>query len=339
MHKTVMKSFVPFVLLCGFVIFGGTAQAQEVEPKYKTADTNNAVIRGRVTLPSGFAAEGYARITLRTQQSVLSTLYTNNSGEFQIRNLSEGIYYVQAEVSQGNFEPVTRRVELGRGLMVDLVLELRAKNDPSLTPMGKVVSAAELRQSIPSAAKKQYELGLKFVNKGNFQQAATHFQEAVTIYPEYLAARNDLGAQYLKLKQIDEAEKHFEIVLRNDPKNFNAKFNMGLVHVERRNYVEAISLLQQAVAIDSTRPVARLWIGIAKLEMGNIEIAEGELTRALIMGGEECVAAHYHLARIFRSRGDLNEAIRSVRSYIQLAPKGELIKEAKELARQLEDRR
>ena len=336
MHKSVMKSIVPFVLLCGFTIFGGTVRAQDVEPKYKTPDTNNAVIRGRVTLPSGFAAEGYARITLRNQQSVLSTIYTNNSGEFQIRNLSEGTYYVQAEVS-GNFEPVTHKVELGRGLMVDLILELRAKHDSTLNRLGKIVSAAELRQQVPPAAKKQYELGLKFVNKGNFQQAATHFQEAVTIYPEYLAARNDLGAQYLKLKQIDAAEKHFQIVLQHDPKNFNAKFNMGLVQVERRNYVEAISFLQQAIAIDSTRPVARLWIGIAKLEMGEIEIAEAELTRALIMGGDECIAAHYHLARIYMTRGDRPEAARSVRTYIQLAPKGELIKEAKALSHQLEN--
>lgn len=338
MHKFRMKSFVPFVLLCGFVVFSGTARAQEIDPRYKTADTNNAVIRGRVTLPSGFNAEGYARITLRNHQSVLSTLYTNNSGEFQIRNLSEGIYFVQAEVS-GNFEPVTRRVELGRGLMVDVTLELRAKNDPAGSRPGKVVSAAELRQSVPSAAKKQYELGLKLVNKGNYQEAATHFQEAITIYPEYLAARNDLGAQYLKLKQLDEAEKHFEIVLSNDPKNFNAKFNMGLVQVERRNYTEAISLLQEAMAIDSTRPVTRLWIGIAKLELGDIETAEAELTRALITGGDECVAAHYHLARIYLTRGDRVEAARSVKAYIQLAPKGELIKDAKELARQIETRR
>jgi tetratricopeptide (TPR) repeat protein len=335
MHKFRMKSFVPFVLLCGFVVFSGIARAQEIDPRYKTADTNNAVIRGRVTLPSGFNAEGYARITLRNHQSVLSTLYTNNSGEFQIRNLSEGIYFVQAEVS-GNFEPVTRRVELGRGLMVDLILELRAKNEPSGTRPGKVVSAAELRQSVPSAAKKQYELGLKFVNKGKYQEAATHFQEAITIYPEYLAARNDLGAQYLKLKQLDEAEKHFEIVLGKDPKNFNAKFNMGLVQVERRNYTEAILLLQQAIAIDSTRPVTRLWIGIAKLELGDIETAEAELTRALITGGDECVAAHYHLARIYLTRGDRLEAARSVKSYIQLAPKGELIKEAKDLLRKIE---
>lgn len=331
-----MRRVVQVVLLCGFALCA-SARAQDIEPKYKTADTNNAVIRGRVMLPSGFAAEGYARITLRNQQSILSTLYTNNSGEFQIRNLSEGIYFVEAEVT--NFEPVVRKVELGRGLMVDLTFDLKEKKDFALSRLNKVVSEAELRQSIPAAAKKQYDLGLKSVSKGNFQQAANYFQEALRIYPEYLAARNDLGAQYLKLKQLDDAQKNFELVLASDPKNYNAKFNMGLVQVERHNYTEAIALLNQAVAIDSSRPLARLWIGIAKLELGDLDVAETELTRALIMGGEECVAAHYHLARIYKNRGDLTGAARSVQIYIQQAPHGEFIKEAKDLAQQLGNHR
>src|SRR5215211_8338464 len=305
------------------LIFTAGAQAQQIDESHKVPDPNTATIRGRVTLSSGFGIEGYARITLRNQSSILSTLYTNNSGEFQLRNLSEGIYFVEAEMPRSNFESVTRRVELGRGLMVDLVLELVEKKDPTINRVGKVVSAAELRQAVPAAAKKQYDLGLKFVSKGNYQQAAIHFQEAISIYPQYLAARNDLGAQYLKLKRLDEAQEHFEIVLRDDSKNFNAKFNMGLVQVERRNYTEALSLLNEAVAIDSKRSVTRLWIGIAKLEMGDLEIAEAELTRALIIGGGECVAAHYHLARIFMTRGDLAEAARSVRFYIQQAPRGE----------------
>jgi len=323
----------------GFVLsllFTASLQAQESDVKHEVPDPNNATIRGRVTLPSGFGVEGYARITLRNQTSILSTLYTNSSGEFQIRNLSQGIYYVEAEIKDSNFESSVRRVELGRGLMVDINLELKDKNNPTGgNRMRKIVSAAELRQAVPSAAKKQYELGLKFVNKSDFQQAANHFQEALSIYPEYLAARNDLGAQYLKLKRIDEAEKQFETVLSNDPKNFNAKFNMGLVEMERRHYTQAISLLNEAVAIDSTRPVARLWIGIAKLELGDLEVAETELTRSLIMGGAECVAAHYHLARIFLNRGDLNDAARSVNSYIQMAPRGEFITEAKELAQKI----
>ena len=329
MRKGILTCFC--CLLFSSITATVSAQPEVDARRQREPDTNNAVIRGRVTLPSGFALESYARITLRTDQSTLSTLYTNNSGEFQIMNLSQGIYFVEAEIKNSKFETAVRRVELGRGLMVDLTLELREKKDPSTNRAKKVVSEAELRQAIPSAAKKQYEQGLKFVNKGNFQQAANHFQQALTIYPEYLAARNDLGAQYLKLKQLDEAQKHFELVLTNDPKNFNAKFNMGLVQVERHNYRDAIGLLNQAVALDSTRPVARLWIGIAKLELGELDVAEQELTRSLIMGGAECIAAHYHLARIYFNRGAIQDAKRSVQVYIQEAPKGEFIKEAKEL--------
>src|SRR3712207_609919 len=136
------------------------ARAQALESEHKTADPNTAVIQGKVTLPSGFAAKRNVRITLSTGHSVLNTFFTNNSGEFQLRNLSEGIYYVQAEVQDGSFEPAVRRVELGRGLTVQLTLELREKTGPAPTTAragARVVSAAELQQSVPPAAKKQYE--------------------------------------------------------------------------------------------------------------------------------------------------------------------------------------
>jgi len=57
------------------------------------------------------------------------------------------------------------------------------------------------------------------------------------------------------------------------------------------------------------------------------------------MGGDECVAAHYHLARIYMTRGDLVEASRSVHSYIHLAPRGEFINEAKDLALQIDKKK
>jgi Tfp pilus assembly protein PilF len=309
----------------------------DVDSKYKTADTNNAVIEGRVALPSGFSAERHIRITLKTQLMTLSNRYTNKHGEFRFDNLGEGVYFIQAEVEGEEFEPVVQKVALGRGIVGEVTLHLSEKKLPRLFNTSRVVSVAELRQSVPAAARKEYELGLKFVAKGDVTGASTHFQNAISIYPEYLAARNDLGAQFLKLKRIDEAEKHFQIVITNDPKNFNAKFNLGLVRVERKDYIDAIAQLNQAIVIDSTRPVARLWLGVASLEMGDLISAEKELTKALVMGGNECVAAHYHLARIFLSRGETAEASRAVRAYLVEAPKGEYFAEAKELEKRLKE--
>jgi tetratricopeptide (TPR) repeat protein len=321
---------------CCALAAGARAQS-EAESQHVTADPNTAVIQGKVTLPSGFAAKRYVRITLRNTHSVLSTLYTNNSGEFQLRNLSEGVYYVQAEVSDGSFDPVVRRVELGRGLTVQLTLELGEKTSPVAAARAgaRVVSAAELQQSVPPPAKKQYELGLKSVRRGDFAQAAARFEGALSVYPEYLAARNDLGAQYLKLKRLDEAEKQFQFVLARDAKNFNAKYNLGLVSVERHDYPGAISQLNQAIAIDTTRPVARLWLGFALLETGDLPNAERELVKAVVMGGLECAAANYHLARIHLGRGDGAEASRLLGVYLEDAPKGEYAEDAKQLQKKI----
>jgi tetratricopeptide (TPR) repeat protein len=313
----------------------------QVIPDRAAADSNNAVIEGRVVLPSGLSIDRNVKITVRNSQSVLNTLYTNKHGEFQIGNLSQGLYFLQAEISGGKdsskYESPVAKVLLGRGIVYELTLQLRELVEPQSAFLhGRVVSAAELRQPVPAAAKKEYNQGLKLVEKGDFVQAAAHFTQAIDLYPEYLAARNDLGAQYLKLKRLDEAEEHFRLVLNGDPKNFNAKFNLGLVRVERRDYQGAVVNLNQAIGMDSARPTARLWLGFALLEMGNHVGAERELAQALIMGGSECVAAHYHLARVYLGRGDSAEALRSLKAYLQESPKGEYAKSAKEMADKLE---
>jgi tetratricopeptide (TPR) repeat protein len=266
---------------------------------------------------------------------ILFTRYTDTHGEFRFDNLSEGVYYVQAQADKQDLDVVERKVMLGRGIVFQVTLQLLERKIPVGFNYSRVVSVAELRQQVPAAARKKYELGLKSVAKSDFSTAAKYFQDAISIYPEYLAARNDLGAQYLKLKRIDEAEKNFRMVLDQDPKNFNAQFNLGLVRIERKDYVNAISELNTAIAIDSTRPVARLWLGVAFLENGDLGTAESELTKALVMGGAECVAAHYHLARIYLARRDKTEALRSVQAYLEEAPKGEYVNEAKELEKQI----
>ena len=69
--------------------------------------------------------------------------------------------------------------------------------------------------------------------------------------------------------------------------------------------------------------------------MGDVAVAERELLKALVMGGADCVAAHYHMARIYAMRGDVAEARRAVRAYLEESPRGEYVGEARELAKKL----
>lgn len=322
-----------------FVSATATVNAQDtvLDPSLLRPDPNNAVIEGRVVLPSGRSADINIKITLSNSQSTLTTFFTDKHGEFRFLNLSAGIYYVQAAGDPNLYEPVTATVRLARSQVVNLTLTLRRKEETVSRYSGaQVVSISEVNQQVPQAARKEYEQGVKLAGKGKLQQAIEHFQQAVAIYPDYLIARNDLGAQYLKLKRLDEAAEHFRIALRKNPEYYNSRFNLGLVMVEQKNYADAIAQLNQAIAIDSSQPAAHLWLGIALLQAGELPGAEHELAKALIMGSPNFAVAHFHLAQVYLRRGDSAEATRALKAYLGDSPKGEFAEQARRLLKELE---
>jgi tetratricopeptide (TPR) repeat protein len=300
-------------------------------------DLNNAVIEGRVLLPSGQSANFNIKITLSELHRPLATLYTNKHGEFRFPNLREGEYYVQVIADEKIYEPVAQRLWLNRSQTYQMTATLRKKEETVSRKTGpQVVSISEFDRAAPAAARKEYSQAARLVGKGDTQQAIERFQRAIAIYPDYLNARNDLGAQYLKLKRFDEAAEQFRLVLEKDPKYFNSRFNLGLALIEKKDYAAAIAQLNQTVAIDSAQPAPRLWLGVALLQTGDLPGAERELSRALITGGANFIAAHYYLAQVYLRRGDSGEATRALKAYLDGAPKGEYAEEVRRLLKKLQ---
>jgi tetratricopeptide (TPR) repeat protein len=321
--------------LCCFAIMAFGQQVPLDMPR-RGADSNDALIEGHVVLPSGQTVDFNVKIVLRDLKNPLATLYTNKHGEFRFTNLSEGDYYVQALADEKAYEPVTQIVRLGRGEIYELTLMLRKKLEVSARKVeSRTISSAELDPNVPYAARKEYEQSARLVSKGNVRDAIQHLQRAIAIYPDYVEARNDLGAQYLKQKQFDEAAVIFREVLAKHPKYFNSCFNLGLVLVEQNRNLEAIAQLNQAIAIDSSRPAAHLWLGVTLMRIGDLAGAERELSTALITGGPDYAVTHYYLAQLHNKRKETAEAVRSLRAYLEAAPRGEFAVEARQLLKEL----
>jgi len=298
---------------------------------------NNASIEGRVVLPSGNAADFNIKVTLSNQQSTLTTLYTDKHGEFKFLNMSEGTYYVQASVDSTFYEPVVEKVRLDRSQIVHLTIALRRKEETTSRSSGPgVISAAEFDQQVPAAARKAYNRATKLIGQGKRLEAIEHLKQAIALYPDYLIARNDLGVQYLKLKRLDEAAEQFQKVTESHPKYFNSRLNLGLVLIEQKKFTDAISQLHEAISIDSSRPAAHLWLGIALLQTYELSQAERALTRALITGGANFVVAHYYLAQVHIKKGERSEAAQRLKAYLEEAPRGEHVEEARLLLKRLE---
>ncbi|MEW6126047.1 MAG: tetratricopeptide repeat protein [Acidobacteriota bacterium] len=296
------------------------------------SDTGSATISGRLVLATGVTMSASVKIILSKPEAPLVTLYTNKTGEFNFTNLLEGNYVVQAIGDEKIYEPVTRRIHLNPGEQAFVIITLAEKNAPTVKEKrGEVVSAKVADSAIPLAARKAYDLGIKSVKKNAAPEAIAYFKEAIALYENYLAARNDLGVQYLKLKRFDEAAEQFDAILEQDPKFFSARLNLGIVRVEQKRYAEAIDHLSQAIAANSANAAAHLFLGIAALDIDDLPVAEKELVRALLLGGNEFAIAHYYFAHIYLKTGRREEAARELKLYLAVTPVGETATHAKEM--------
>lgn len=291
-------------------------------------------ISGQVVLPSGHQVSTRIRITLSGYRLSPSVTFTDNKGRFSFSNISDGTYSIEVSADSNRYETLTQEVRVIYGASPALLINLKEKTG-AVTSNPSVISATELDQEVPDAARKEFEKGAQFSGAGRIQEAIDRFKKAIDIFPNYLMARNNLGVQYLKLGKWADAAKQFEAAITVNPKALNPRQNLAIALIEQKQYVEAIEHLNQAISIDSSSPVAHLYAGIASLGVDEIDQAQRELSTALSLGGEEYSNAHFFLGLAYMKKGERESAIRELKTYIEKSPKGEKVPRARELLEKL----
>src|SRR5215471_18563450 len=118
-------------------------------------------VAGQVLLPSGQQANTRIRVTLSGYRIPSTTVYTDNKGRFSIPGVSDGTYTLEILAESGPYETVYQEVRIIYGAHPMLVITLREKGNASKSNAG-VVSASEVDQQVPEAARKEYEKGVKY---------------------------------------------------------------------------------------------------------------------------------------------------------------------------------
>ena len=313
------------------------AQQPRIPAPPASADpTNNASIEGRVMLPTGQIPSGAVRIRLSTANDPGQELYTDSDGRFSFKNLRAGNYTVEATGDGAKYDPSSEQVRLIRGMRAMLTIVLREKSTEARKSSGSVVSAPEQDPAAPDAAKKEFQKASQLANKGLAEEAIERYKRAISIYPNYVMAHNDLGVQYLDLKRFAEARVEFETAIEISAKAFNPHLNMGILLVTQRQFSEALDQLREAESLDSSSPAAHLYLGITAEETDDLEAAERHLRTALSIGGPEYSVAHFYLGLTFSKKGEAAAAVQDLRSYLKDSPNGEHASRARKLLQSLE---
>jgi protein O-mannosyl-transferase len=162
-------------------------------------------------------------------------------------------------------------------------------------------------------------LGTTLENEERHAEAAVHFQRAVELKPDYLAARYRLGVALDKLGRPDEAMTAFRAVLKINPDYGIAHYGLGGLLLEQDHPTEAIPHFEAALKIKPDYDPALLALGAAMSKLDRLPEAIGYYEQALAINPRNA-AAHFDYANALVDLHREPEALKRYETALKLDP-------------------
>jgi tetratricopeptide (TPR) repeat protein len=102
--------------------------------------------------------------------------------------------------------------------------------------------------------KTSFNQGLTLLNNGNYSQALTAFERAISIDPNHVAVWHNKGQTLDKLGRYNESLAAYDKALSIDPTSALTWSNKGAVLYELGRYNESLAAYDKALSIDPTNP-------------------------------------------------------------------------------------
>ena len=276
----------------------------------------NIMLQGRIYLPSGQSASGRTiKVSLEGTSAFGggNTAVPDQDGVFRFQGLVPGDYTVVVDAGS-EFEKAREAVGIYAGTsgkVVQISIQLRPRVD----------SSNPLFAGIPSNALNLYQKGTTAARKGDAKAAAESLSAAVTAYPNFPIALNELGSQYMILKQWDKAGETYEALLKLKPNEASAHMDLGIVAFNKKKFEDAESHLRKALELKSPGPSAHYYLGLTLISLKRYPDAQTEFEATLANGGENLALAHKYLGGLYMAAQKNQQAADELEKYLKLDPK------------------
>lgn len=192
---------------------------------------------------------------------------------------------------------------------------------------------------IPDAAKQEFKLGSKEMDKKHWEEARDHFQKAVVAFPKYAEAFNNLAVVDIQLKDGKGAVEAFRAATNIDPTLQQANLYLGQFYYENTQYKQAEPYLLRA-ASDQPKS-AQLLTALA-----NVELQNGEPDLALATGRKvptlpnhkQFAISHLIVAQALTGKGQDSEIAKEYEEYLKEAPDSPLAPRVKDALAKLKSK-
>jgi tetratricopeptide (TPR) repeat protein len=185
---------------------------------------------------------------------------------------------------------------------------------------GSLYSATALRA--PKDAKRALEKGVAALEKKKWDEARTQLEQAVASYTEYAAAWFELGRVYQATGEAAKARSAYEQSIKADQKFVKPYFQLMGVLYQQKDFNGAADVSSKLLKLDPYGfPGAYVLNAASNLRLERVEAAEASARQAIKMdGARDFPEVEYTLGIALAARGEYQEAMEHLRSFLTLAP-------------------
>lgn len=273
---------------------------------------NNSSLSGTIrTADNKPAADMYVQLIGQNGQ-VAGSAYTNMGGVFDIINVPEGTYELQAVIG---LNQVTERVEV-RG-MSSVALRLPA---PEVSAGGGRHSVSVAQMKVPGKARKLFGKAQSAMEKQKLDDAGRYVEEALKVHPDYAEALTLRGILKLDAGKTDDARIDFERAVECDSGYAMSYIALGASYNMLKRYDDALRVIERGAALSPRTWQAYFELAKAFMGKGNYEAALRQAAKAGTLAPEDYAPIHLVKAHAALGLKDYATAMAELQAYLDRAP-------------------
>lgn len=156
------------------------------------------------------------------------------------------------------------------------------------------------------AQKSEFEKGLSFARKGDFQTALPHFQNS---FDKKLSAKQfaqihyNIGVCFYRLNQVKSAITEFKQAISFNPNYERAFYSLGMANKDFKNFNESEMAFRLALKLSNN---GETWfdLGLVLFELKKYDEAFSAFQNAEKFGSVAAAESHNNLGVIYALKGD-----------------------------------
>jgi len=171
------------------------------------------------------------------------------------------------------------------------------------------------------AAELNAELGLGYMNEGQYQRAKYKLDKAIKFDPDNPHAYHYMAELYRRLKEFDKAGEYYEKALSLAPNDMNIQNNYGVYLCERGKYERAYKHFDNIIKnpLYAARANAYENVGLCSLREGKLKQATDAFHSALAIN-PKMPKSLIQLAQLSYDEGKNDQAYAYFQRYVEIAP-------------------